>query len=440
MTAGSNLLSRRWFLKGAGAVGAMALGGSTLAACATGAPAPEASGSGTGGADPQVLNLMIPSWVDAKFIADVMQGAAGGKIGAQVNLITVDDGTFPAQATAAQKSGQAPDLLMWTAQGIAAFAGAGVKLAPLDDFVKDEDRSAFYPQDYESNSLDNVIYGLGYRADCRAIVYRGDYAKEPPPESWTFDEFGQWVSGLGGSGRQAFGFEAKPGDGRASSNFLPLIWSTGAPFVKKNGEKWEIGFSAEQMSQVLGFYSNAVNTWKTTPSEVANWGYQETDSKFAKGSLAAYSAGPFVTANTQKYPETRENLKIASLPYASQPSNFWEELSFMIHADSAKKDLAYSFITAMRSVEIQQQIVERTADAWLGVRVAANDSITDPVLKSFVPLLKQAQVPEPVNVNPIMNSAVLPAIGEVALKGTAPEAAAETLIKNMTAALAQLNG
>lgn len=401
MTGTISGLSRRRFLAGMGGAGLTAATGLSLSSCATGDTPPKGEG---GGGDPKVLNLMIPSWVDAKFIADVMQGAAGGAIGAKVNLVTVDDGTFPAQAAAAQKSGQAPDLLMWTAQGIAAFAGGGVKLAPLDDFVKDEDRSAFYPQDYESNSLDGVLYGLGYRADCRAIVYRGDFAKTPAPESYSFSEFGTWVQGLGGSGRDAFGFEAKPNDGRASSNFLPMIWSTGAPFVVKEGDKWRVGFSAEQMTSVMQFYYDAVNTWKTTPKEVANWGYQETDSKFAKGTLASYSAGPFVTANTQKYPETRKNLKIASLPYATKPSNFWEELSFMIHADSTKKDLAFEFIQAMRSEEIQKQIVARTADAWLGVRVAANESITDPVLKSFVPLLKQAQVPEPINVNPIMDS------------------------------------
>ena len=369
-----------------------------------------------------------------------MQTAAGGSIGAKINLVTTDDGTYPAQAAAAQKAGHAPDLLMWTAQGIAAFQSAGVTLAPLDDYAKSEDHTAFYPQDYTSNSIDNVLYGLGFRSDCRGIAYRADYAKTPPPASYSFDDFGSWVQGLSGKDRVAFGYEAKPGDGRASSNFLPLIWSTGAAFVTKDSSgKWQIGFQPEQMQQVMKFYYDTVHTWKTTPGDVANWGYQDTDSKFAKGTMAAYSAGPFVTANTQKYPETRQNLKIASLPYASKPSNFWEELSFMIHKDSKKKDLAWKFIEAMRSVDIQNQIVARTADAWLGVRVAANDSITDPILKSFAGLLKQAQVPEPINVAPIMNGAVLPAIGSMALKGTSPAAATQTLIKNMQSALDQLN-
>jgi ABC-type glycerol-3-phosphate transport system substrate-binding protein len=182
-----------------------------------------------------------------------------------------------------------------------------------------------------------------------------------------------------------------------------------------------------------------VNKWKITPAAVANWGYQDTDSKFAKGTLASYSAGPFVTANVQKYPDTLQNLKIASLPYATKPANFWEELSFMVHKDSKKKDLAWKFIEAMRSQTIQQTIVDRTADAWLGVRVAANESITDPILKSFVPLLKQAVVPEPININLVMNQAVFPALDAMALKGTKPEQATKQMIANMHLALAQLN-
>ena len=205
---------------------------------------------------------------------------------------------------------------MWTAQGIAAFVAAGVNLAPLDDFAKGEDRSAFYPQDYTANSINNVLLGLGFRSDCRGIAYRADFAKTPPPATYNFDQFGTWVQGLGGSGRVAFGYEAKPGDGRASSNFLPMIWSTGSPFVVNEGGKWKIGFQADQMTQVLKFYYDTVNTWKTTPGDVANWGYQDTDSKFANGTMASYSAGPFVTANTQKYPQTRQNLTIAPLPYA----------------------------------------------------------------------------------------------------------------------------
>ena len=432
MTLDSFQISRRNMLRGMG-VGMAAVGsGALLAACAP-------SSSGSGGSDPKTLNLMIPSWVDPKFIADVMQGTAAGMIGAKINLVTTDDGTYPAQAAAAQKAGNSPDLLMWTAQGIPAFQAAGVKLANLNEQVKDEDTSLFYAQDYTSNSIDGNLYGLGYRADCRGIAYNSTFATGDVPTSWTFDEFGAWAEGLKGSGHDAFGFEAKPGDGRSSSNILPLIWSTGKAFATKGADgKWVAGFTAEDITPVMKFYYDCVHTWGIAPSEVANWGYQETDSKFAQGTLASYSAGPFVTANTQKYPDTRAALKIASLPYDKKPANFWEELSFMVHADSKKSDLAWQFIQAMRSEQVQAQIVGRTEDAWLGVRPAANKTITDPILQSFVPLLDQCVVPEPINAAPPFNDAILPTIGDIALNGTQPDAAAESLVKLMNTSLSRL--
>lgn len=421
--------SRRTMLRGMGVGAAVVGSGALLAACAP---------STSGNSDPKTLNLMIPSWVDPKFIADVMQGSAAGAIGAKINLITTDDGTYPAQAAAAQKAGQSPDLLMWTAQGIPAFQAAGVKLAGLDDYVKDENKADFYEQDYTSNSIDGVLYGLGYRADCRGIVYNSSFGGADVPDSWTLDEFGEWASALKGSGRDAFGYEAKPGDGRSSSNILPLFWSTGKPFVTKDGDAWKVGFTAEDIEPIMKFYYDTVHTWGITPSEVANWGYQETDSKFAQGTLASYSAGPFVIANTQEFPDTAAAMKLAPLPQVSQPANFWEELSFMVHEDSQKKDLAWEFIQAMRSVDVQAEIVSRTSDAWLGVRPAANDTITDPFLKSFGPLLAQAVVPEPVNVAPAFNDAILPTIGDIALNKTEPAAAAESLVSLMSTSLSNL--
>ncbi len=423
-------ISRRSMLRGMG-IGAVAVGsGTLLAACA---PTTRVASS-----DPKTLNLMIPSWVDPKFISDVMQGSAAGSIGAKLNLITTDDGTYPAQAAAAQKAGRAPDLLMWTAQGIPAFQAAGVKLASLNDYVKDEKKADFYQQDYDSNSIDGTLYGLGYRADCRGIVYNSSFGGADVPKSWTLDQFGQWAASLKGSGHDAFGYEAKPGDGRASSNILPLFWSTGKPFVKKDGNAWKVGFTADDIEPIMKFYYDTVHTWGLTPPEVANWGYQETDSKFAQGSLASYSAGPFVIANTQKFPDTAKAMKLAPLPHVNKAANFWEELSFMVHADSKKADLAWQFIQAMRSVKVQAEIVGRTSDAWLGVRPAANDTIKDPFLKSFGPLLAQAIVPEPVNVAPAFNEAILPTIGDIALNKTEPAKAAASLVSLMTTSLSNL--
>ncbi|GAA2008576.1 extracellular solute-binding protein [Nakamurella flavida] len=385
---------------------------------------------------------MLASWVDQGFITDVMQNSAAASIGATLKIVTVDDGTYPAQASAAQKAGQAPDLIFWTAQGATALLASGVNLAPLDQYVASEDKAAFYEQDYQANTIDGKIMGLGFRCNCRGIVYHGDYAKAAGltvPTTWSFDEFGQFAKALNVDDHIGFGFEAKTGDGRSSSNFLPLIWSTGASLVKGAPGSWEVGFTQDQMAQVMQFYYDSVHTWQSTPAEVGTWGYEQTDGNFAKGLLASYSAGPFVYPQSKSYPQTLENLALAPLPNAGTPATFWEEHTLFIQGEGKQQDLAWKFIEAMRSEETQELIANRTGDAQLAVRKASNSSITDPFIKGFGDLLPTAVVPEPVAIAPIMNNAVLPAIQAVTLSDTPPADAAAALITAMQGELQTIN-
>jgi len=371
-----------------------------------------------------------------------MQKSAAASIGAKLKIVTVDDGTYPAQAAAAEKAGSPPDLIFWTAQGIPALQAGGVSLQALDSYVASEDKTAFYSQDYQANAINGKQYGLGFRCNCRGIVYRGDYAQAAgltTPDQWTFEEFGQWAAKLNTGGHIGFGYEAKVGDGRSSSNFLPLIWSTGASFVTGGAGSWKIGFTADQMLKVMQFYYDAVHTYKSTPPDVGNWGYAETDGNFSKGLLASYSAGPFVIPNSKNFPKTIANMKVAALPNAGKQATFWEEHSLMMHANSKNKDLAWKFIEAMRAAPTQTLIAGRTGDAQLAVRKAMNDAITDPTLKSFGTLLNDAVVPEPIGIAPIMNNAVLPAIETVSLKSTSPSSATDQLMSNMQKQLDLIN-
>ncbi len=386
--------------------------------------------------------MMLASWVDPGFLTDVFQKSAAASIGVKLKVVTVDDGTYPAQAAAAQKSGNPPDIIFWTAQGIPALQSAGVKLLALDSYITKEDKSAFYQQDYEANTINGKVYGLGFRCNCRGIVYHSDFAKAAgltTPTTWSFDEFGHWAAKLNTDGRVGFAFEAKSGDGRSSSNFLPLLWSTGAALVTGGAGAWKIGFTPDQIRKVMQFYYDTVNTWKSTPSAVGTWGYPDTDGNFSKGTLASYSAGPFVVPNSKQYPATLKSLAVAPIPNAGKQTTFWEEHALFIHADSKQQDLAWQFIEAVRSEPTQTLIAGRTGDAQLAVRKSVNASIADPFLKSFGALLNDAKVPEPIGIAPIMNNAVLPAIQAVTLQATSAADASKTLMANMQTQLDLIN-
>lgn len=426
--------SRRRFLQLSGASVAAVGGSGLLAACASG-------GSSGSSSSKKSLTVLTSVAFDPIF-AQIMQHVAGPAMGVKVTVNAVPDIQVPTQAASATQSGNPPDIIFWSAQGVSAVLGA-LPLEPLDSYLASEDKSAYYPQDYQAGQVNGKTYGLGVAVDNRAIVYRKDYAAAAGlkvPQSWSTDEFGAWTGKITNPGRHyGFGFEAQANDGRFSSNFLPMVWSTGAKFVVKNNGAWDIGFTAAQMNQVLTFYYNTVNKWHSVPKSVVNWGYTQTDGNYGKGVLASYSSGPFVQQTAASYPTTLKNTGVAPLPQFARPANFWEEFDAMINSQSSQKDLAWKFIETMRSEKIQSTFVKSPQFFRLPVRRDLAAHISNPVVKGFAQYLDVSIVPEAVNITPIMNNAVFPAIESMALKGTSPAAATQQLMTNMKSSLSQVN-
>lgn len=427
----SPLLSRRRLLGLAGAAAAAPL----LGAC----------GNGNGGSSTKppsnTLTIMATAVPGEEQLAQ-WQTFAAEPLGVELKFVTVADGTFPSQALAAQQAGNPPDIIQWSTQGAPVLKASGLALEPLDSYITgSENKADFFPQDYASGTIDGQVYAVGFNCDSRALAYRGDWAANagPVPASWDADEFGAWVAKLGGPKRTAFGWEAKTADGRGSSNFLPLLWSTGASVVTKQGDKWAIGFTESQFATVLDFYSKLIGTYRATPKEVAGWGYPDTDGGFSKGTLGAYSVGPWVTAICADFPDVLKNIKCAPLPNLGTPTSFWSESGLMLHSGSPNKDKAWQFIANMRSQKAQDAMTAREGNTQGSPRISSNEKLADPLMKQWAAQLEVAVVPEPIDIHVVMDNVVYPAMQEVALKGTSPAEAAKSAMQNMETALTQLN-
>jgi ABC-type glycerol-3-phosphate transport system substrate-binding protein len=420
--------------------------GMTGAALAAGAAAPllAACGDDSGSAAKPTSNTLtiMTTGVPADEQLAMWKQYAAEPLGVELKFVTVADGTFPSQALAAQQSNNPPDIIQWSSQGAPVLKASGIALEPLDSYISSsETKSDFYPQDYASGTIDDKVYALGFNCDSRAIAYRGDWAAAagPVPTNWDADEFGAWAAKLKGPNRTAFGWEAKTADGRGSSNFLPLLWSTGASLVTKQDGKWATGFTESQFASVLDFYAKMVNTYKATPKHVAGWGYPDTDGGFSKGTLGAYSVGPWITAICKDFPDVLKNIKCAPIPNLGTPTSFWSESALMLHSGSANKDKAWQFIANMRSEKAQDAMTAMKGNTEGSPRISSNDKLADPLVKQWAAQLEFAKVPEPIDIHVVMDGVVYPAMQEVALKGTAPAEVAKTAMKNMETALTQLN-
>ncbi|WP_167132587.1 sugar ABC transporter substrate-binding protein [Paramicrobacterium chengjingii] len=420
-------LSRRGLMGLSGAAAATAM----LAGCSS------PSGSRTSGGSAADELTIMTSGIDAEGL-EFMQKYAGDPLGLKLKLVTVKDETYAAQAASAQQAGKSPDIVQWTAEGMSYLMASGVDLAPLDDYSADLDRSDLYEQDFASGSLEGKLYALAYGVNCRAIVYRTDYlGSNTTPEEWNSDEFGEWATSLIGSGRNAFGWEAKTGDGRGSSNFLPLLWSAGGNTVTGDPGSFKIGFTKSQIETVMNFYSDMIYKYRVAPSDVGGWGYEDTDGGFSKGTLGAYSVGPFIRSIAAKYPDTVNNLGVAPLPNLGTPTTFWESSALMIHNQSNKKDKAWAFIEKLRGEEFQTDVV--IGRGGLGVLKSLNTNIKDEFIAPFGRLIETAGLSAPVSAQPFMNNLFYPAMQEVALRNTSPADAAQTVMDKADSVLAEVN-
>ena len=442
----SSALRRRNFLQLLGGAAAAGIAGPALAACSS-SPGP-AKQSTAGSSGKKTITIISSIAAQNPKLVPMWQRVVADPLKLTIKIVNVDDAQLPAQVAAAEQSGNPPDVIWWSNQGVPGVLSGGTKLVPLNPYINAQsDKNAFYQQDLDAGKVDGQIYSLGIGVDLRGIVYRDDYVRAAGltvPSSWTTDQFGQWTAQftpkLKSPGRYGFGFEAKVGDGRFSATFLPLVWSTGTPFVVKEGGKWKIGYQHEQMQQVMQFLSNTVHKWHSVPSEAANWGYADTDGNYAKGVLGSYTAGPFIKGTAAQYPNTLTNTKIAPMPYISKQTTSFAEWAVMIPQNAPDHEKSWSFIEGIRNQQAQTAMVAQDTCTLLSVRKSVNAGIKDPILGGFRSFLDTSTNFELIDINPIMTAAVFPAIDSMLLQNTSPADATTALMKNMNGALAQING
>lgn len=434
MSLDSFQISRRSMLRGVG-IGAAAIGtGALLAACAPGSTANTA--------DDELLigTTVAPEGQAAKDA----QKFTGDPIGMKLKYQTIQGDNIASQLAAAQQVGRLPDVILVSAGYIPTMLSAGLRLEPLEGYANGGDTSDFYDADIASATVDGHLYMSNFSVSCRAIAYRSDFADAggagTPPETWNGDEFGRFAAAMTAPGRAGFGWEAKTGDPRAPSNWIPLLWSTGADVVKGEPGKWVTGFTADQFETLMQFYSDMIFKHKATPTDVGGWGYPETDGGFNKSVLASYSSGPFVRSIVAKTPEVNDNLAAAPLPNLGTPSNFFEGFGYSIFADSKKKDKAYEFTEIIRGQEFQDRMVTTPGNAGSGIRRSSNAKIEDPYVAFFPTQFDIARPQDPIDIQPINNSVVMPAMQQIALNNANPKDVARDALTAMDAILEQLNG
>lgn len=430
----SSQLSRRRFLGlSAGALGALGAG-SVLGACSS-----SPSTSDTKQSASKTIKVMSPFALDPA-IKLRFKTMGTDKLGFNLEWKAQTQDNIISQVLAAAQNGSPPDIIVWSSGFLSTVLAAGVPLLALEGYVAQQEKGVFYDQDREAALINGKQYAVGFDVEPRGLAYRKDIAQKvgaTVPEAWTFDEFVDWATKMSTGGLAGFAFEAQQGDVRFPSNFLPLLWSTGADLVVRDGKGWKIGFQQAQMEEVMAFYNNIVQA-KAAPKDVVTWGYAKTDAGLVKGVIASYSTGPFEQYQLVQFPKIREVIGVAPLPNAGTPTNYWEESIVMIHSGSKNQDNAWKLIDHLRSAAIQKTLVESSKNS-LSPRKDVNSEIADPWLQQFSKVLPQSKVPEPIDSFAIFSKAIGPAMGDMLANGKSPADATKELMQKMQSVLPELS-
>lgn len=276
--------------------------------------------------------------------------------------------------------GALPDIAQLGNTWIPEFAALGA-LEPLDALVARDSalvpRSDYFPGVLATNVVDSVLYGVPWYVDTRVMFYRADLFRaagnSSPPVTWA-------------QLREAMSRVKKVQPAGSYPALLPLNeWAqpvifgmqTGAPLLADHGTRG--AFRDPRFRRGFEFYVNLVRDGfapAVAASQVSNL-YQE----FAAGRIAVYIGGPWNVGEFKKRlaSSQQDSWMTAPLPGPdSAGTSIAGGSSIVIMRGSAKKSLAWRFVTFMSDPARQARFYETTGDlparrsAW-SASALAND-------------------------------------------------------------------
>jgi multiple sugar transport system substrate-binding protein len=256
-----------------------------------------------------------------------------------------------------------PDICQLGNTWIPEFVALGA-LESLDDraaassAISKED---YFPGIWDSNRVDNRLYGIPWYVDTRLIFYRKDilaaagYAA--PPKDW--DEWKRAMAAVKTAVGQDNFAVLLPTD--EFEPLLALALQQDEPLLRANG-RWG-NFRSAGFRRALQFYNEAFQrNWapRLATGQVSNvW------NEFGRGYYSFYISGPWNIGEFKRRlpPDLQDRWMTAALPGPNGPgASIAGGASFAIFRSSRHKDIAWQLVEFLSRVDIQRRLFHAIGD------------------------------------------------------------------------------
>ncbi|MBV9380693.1 MAG: ABC transporter substrate-binding protein [Streptosporangiaceae bacterium] len=348
-------LSRRNFVKGAGAVMAAAAAAPALAACGSGGTGVATSGGRT-----------TITFASAKFFAQESIGQIVDEYNNSQRLVSVQFQELPTPSQSTEVHQQlvqslsrrdgSIDVFTGDIIWISEFAGAGWS-APLDSYFGPSVKAQYFPGVIDACTYAGAMHALPWFIDAGMLYYRKDLlaaAGVAVPASWS--ELVAGAQKLLGAGKVSDGYnwQAKQAEVLVC-DLVEFIGSNGGSILAPDGKT--VTIAEPNAVQAVQLMVDTFSKDKITPKSVLSWDEVPSELPFLGGKAAFLRNWSFVWNDAQNKSSSAVAGKVgvAKLPAfpGGKSTACLGGYQFGMNASSTKKSAAIDFLTWMSSPATQ---------------------------------------------------------------------------------------
>jgi multiple sugar transport system substrate-binding protein len=290
-----------------------------------------------------------------------------------------------------------PDVSQLGTTWMAEFQAMGA-LAPLDELISNSriiSKDKFFPASWETNLVEERVYGIPWYVDTRVMFYRKDLLKEVgfnhPPRTWEeLERVGKaLVKDRDGDGKtDQYGMALPVKDWNILSMF---IWENGGNILTPDNSKPDVESEATQ--EAFQFYLRLFEEKIVPTTEAVD---VDLFHAFRTGFYPIFISGPWMIelVGNELGKEYEGKWDVAMMPRKKFPTSFVGGCNLVVFKGSKHKEAAWKFIEFMSQPDIQVEWYRLTTDLP-AVKSAWQDPFFNdkPMLRVFGEQLNYTKAP-----------------------------------------------